>query len=294
MRFLFAALITVVLPIVLQAQPNPYTPQPERDKLEYIVQLESGDSFRGNVVMSGDSTLTIMTEFGRVTVPMRLIKEFIPVEGPYKRRPQHFLMPSASPNGPGFFVSNYELGFLYAGFGLGYGATVTAGATLVPTVSLKSQLYHVNVKFTLERSKEMEIAVGGTYTWFTTKFPYAHIYGVGTFPLGSGRYSAMVFYKASGEDEAPLEVIGPGTDTTRFTLYYQGSLGAGFGFDTPAFGRDDMFWVGEIVNNDITKPENTVSMIGIRVTNEHLSADFGLALFTAPMIAPVTSFTYRW
>ena len=244
--------------------------------------------------MSGDTTLTIKTEFGNVTVPKRLIKEFIAVEGQYKHRPFHFLMPTASPNGPGFFVSNYELGFLYAGFGLGNGATISGGATLVPTVSLKSQLYHVNAKITIERSKEMELALGGTYSWFTTDFAYSHVYGVGTFPLGTGRYSAMVFYKVAGEDQAPLQILGPGNDTTRFTLYYQGALGAGFGFDTPAFGRDDMFWVGEIVNNDLTRPQNTVSMIAMRLTNEHLSADFGLALFTQPTIVPVVNFTYRW
>lgn len=265
----------------------------ERDSLKYIVQLESGDSFRGNLVGYTDTTITVQTEFGDVTVPKRLISEFIPVEGPFIRRPHHFLMPSASPTGPGGFISNYELGFLYGGFGLGYGATITAGATLVPGLALRSQLYHIGAKFTIERSPEYEIAVGATYTFLTLDHPYAHIYAVGTFPLGTGRYSGMLIYRAVGAEKAPIALQMFDYDTYRDTVYYIGSLGGAFGFDAPAFDRDDIRWVGEIWNNDFTKPQNTVSMLGVRVTNNRLSADFGLALFTQPFIVPVTSFTWR-
>ncbi|KXK56845.1 MAG: hypothetical protein IPM61_00770 [Chlorobi bacterium] len=297
MKFLLScALLFLVGLAVATAQTKTFSPLVPRDKLEYIVVLESGDRFRGNVVASGD-TFQIKTEFDIVRVPKNLIKEFIPITFPrdtYLHRSQHFLMPTASPAGPGFSLTNYELGFLYATFGLGYGATINAGATIVPTVSLKSQLYHVNAKFTVEREKDMEFAVGGTYTFFTTDHPYAHIYGVGTFALGTGRYSAMIFYKAAGDEQAPVNILGPGEDTTQFTLYYQGAMGAAFGFDAPAFGRDDMFWVGEIATNDFSRPENTVSMVGIRLQNEHLSADFGIALSAAPLVLPVTSFRYRF
>lgn len=264
----------------------------ERDSLKYIVQLESGDSFRGNLVGYTDTTITVQTEFGDVIVPKRLISEFIPVDGPHIRRPHHFLMPTASPTGPGGFISNYELGFLYGGFGLGYGATITAGATLIPGMPLRLQLFHMGAKFTIERSPEYEIAVGATYTFLTLDNPYAHIYAVGTFPLGTGRYSAMLLYRAVGAQSAPLKVQILRYDTT-ITVNYEGSLGGAFGFDTPAFGRDDIRWVGEIWNNDFTKPQNTVSMLGVRVTNDRLSADFGLALFTQPFVVPVTSFTWR-
>jgi hypothetical protein len=265
-----------------------------RDSLHYIIKMESGDSFRGNLTSYTDSTVTVETEFGPVTIRKSLVSSFIPVEGPYRHRPLHFLMPSASPNGPGGFLSNYELGFLYGGFGLGYGATITAGATVIPGIALKSQVYHAGAKFTVERSPEYELALGAAYTYITTDYPYAHVYAVGTFPFGSARYSMMLLYKAAGQDEAPISLQAFNLDTTRFTLFYTGSLGIALGFDAPAFGRDDMYWVGEIWNNDIQKPGNTISMLGLRVTNEHLSADFGLALFTAPFIVPVTSFTWRF
>ncbi len=283
--FLTLSCFLIVLPFLATAQ--------ERDSLRYIVQMQSGDSFRGNLVDYTDSTVTLVTEFGRVVVPKQLVSSFIPVDGPYLRPSHHFLMPTASPSGPGGFLSNYELGFLYGGFGLGYGATITAGATVVPGIALRSQLFHVGAKFTLERSREFELAVGATYTFITLDYPYAHIYGVGTFPLGEGRYSAMLFYRAAGEQEAPIALQAFNYDTTRFTLFYTGSLGGALGFDAPAFGRDDMFWFGEIWNNDFTKPENTVSVLGVRVKNDVLSADFGLAIFSAPFIVPVTSFTLR-
>lgn len=265
-----------------------------RDSLRYIVQMHSGDSFRGNLIGYTDTTVIVQTEFGEVTIAKHLVSEFIPVQGPYRRRPNHFLMPSASPNGPGGFISNYELGFLYGGFGLGYGATVSLGATLVPGIPFRSQIFHAGAKFTVERSEEYELAVGAAYSYITLDYPYAHIYGVGTFPLGNGRYSAMLFYRASGKEIAPVAFEAFSSDTTRFTIFYEGSIGVALGFDAPAFGRDDISWVGEIWNNDVTKPQNTVSMLGIRVTNEHLSADFGLALFSAPFIVPVTSFSWRF
>ncbi|HVZ37915.1 MAG TPA: hypothetical protein VHI13_01465 [Candidatus Kapabacteria bacterium] len=288
MRYLSAiALFIVLASTVLHAQ--------HRDSLHYVVQMRNGDAFRGNLVGYTDSTLTIQTEFGIVTLRKSLVDAFQPIEGPvYRRRPNHFLMPSASPNGPGGFISNYELGFLYGGFGLGYGATITMGATVVPGLALSKQLYHIGAKFTVERGADYDIAVGAAYTFLTTDQPYAHIYGVGTLPIGSGRYSAMIFYRATGREDAPIALQFYHYDTTRITIHYNGSIGAALGFDAPAFSRDDISWVGEIWNNDITRPQNTVSMLGIRINNDHLSADFGLALFSAPFIVPLTSFTWRF
>jgi hypothetical protein len=263
-----------------------------RDSLRYIVQMKSGDAFRGNLVDHTDSTVVVVTEFGRINVRKELVEEFIPLSGPYRHRPLHFLMPSASPAGPGVFASNYELGFWFAGVGLGYGATITAGATLVPSIPFSQQFYHAGAKFTIERNAEFELALGAAYTFITTDHPYAHVYAVGTFPVGTARYSAMIIYKATGADVARIAIAPFGGDTTDFTLFYDGAIGAAFGFDAPAFGRDDMMWVGEIWNNDLRKPANTVSMLGLRVMNESMAADFGFALFTAPFIVPVVSFTY--
>ena len=265
----------------------------DRQTLKHIVVMQSGDSFRGNVIGHTDTTLTIQTEFNRVVVDKALIKEFLPVDGPYTRRPLHFLMPTASPNGSGGFLSNYELGFLYGGFGIGNGVTVSGGMTIVPGFSLSSQLYHANAKFTVQRSDLVDVAVGATYTFLTTRKPYAHIYGVGTTKLGNGRWSAMLFYRVSGDERGPVDLYGFGDDTTSFNLFYEGALGVAFGFDAPAFGRDDMFFFGEIWNNDVTRPQNTASVVGVRVANEILSADFGVALIAVPMIAPAMSFTWK-
>jgi hypothetical protein len=265
----------------------------ERESLEFIVVMESGDSFRGNVVSYTDSTLTIQTEFNRVVVAKSLVKEFIPVEGSYLKRPQHFLMPTASPSGPGVFISNYELGFFYGGVGIGEGATLTAGFSTIPTISLSSQIYHMGAKFTVQREGPVQLAVGATYSFLTTREPYAHLYAVTTTKLGTGRWSAMLFYKISGAERAPIEVYGPGTDTTKFTLFYEGALGAALGLDAPLFGRDDMGLFAEIWNNDLTKPQNTASVIGVRVFNERASADFGVSLIAGPYVVPVMSFTWH-
>ena len=265
----------------------------DRDDLKFLVVMKGGDSFRGNVVGHTDSTITVQTEFNRVTLPKSAIEEFVPLSGRYLRRPHHFLMPTASPNGPGGFISNYELGFLYGGFGIGTGATITAGATIVPGISLASQLYHAGAKVTVEQTEDVELAVGATYTFITTREPFAHLYAVSTTPIGTGRWSFMLFYKISGDDRAPVRIDGPGNDTTRFTLFYEGALGVALGLDTPAFGRDDMGFFVEIWNNDLTNPQNTASVLGVRVFNEELSADFGLSLISGPYVLPAMSFTWN-
>ena len=203
-------------------------------------------------------------------------------------------MPTALPNGPGGFIGNYELGFFYGGFGLDSIATITAGLTTVPTFSLSSQLYHVGAKFTVERSESSALALGATYTFLTTREPYAHLYAVSTNKLGDGRWSAMLLYRVSGDELAPIELYGPGEDTTRFVLRYEGRLGVAIGLDGPLFGRDDMAFFGEIWNNDVTRPQNTASVVGIRVFNEKASADFGVALVPVPFVAPVLSFTWNF
>ncbi len=266
----------------------------ERNDLKFIVLMKSGDSFRGNVVGSTDSTVTIQTEFDRVVVAKRLIEKFIPLDGPYKQRPHHFLMPTASPNGPGGFISNYALGFFYGGVGLDSIATITAGVTTVPTFSLSSQLYHIGAKFTVERSEEVSFALGATYSFLTLREPYAHLYAVSTSKLGIARWSAMLFYRVSGDEFAPVALYGPGNDTTRFNLRYEGALGVALGIDGPLFGRDDMAFFGEIWNNDVTRPQNTASVVGLRVFNEKASADFGVALVPLPFVAPVLSFTWNF
>lgn len=285
----FAAAVLLILTSTASAQ----EPVELRDSLRYIVLMKSGDSFRGNLLAHTDTTVTIRTEFGRVTVRKALVDRFIPLDGPYGRRPLHFLMPSASPTGPGVFLSNYELGFWYLGVGLGNGATITAGATLVPGIPLKHQVYHAGAKITVDRNEEYELAFGAAYTFITTAHSYGHVYGVATFPVGNARYSAMIIYKATGKDVARIAIAPFGGDTTSFSVFYDGSVGAAFGFDAPAFGRDDMMWFGEIWNNDLTKPQNTVSLVGLRLMNEMFSADFGMALFTAPFVAPVVSFSWR-
>ena len=191
-------------------------------------------------------------------------------------------------------MSNYELGFLYGGVGFGNGATITAGMSILPGIAISQQIFHLGAKFTVERNSGYELAVGAAYSFLTSDYPYSHIYGVMTLPVGTARYSAMVFARVTGDDEAPIGIQAFNADTTRFTIFYTGSLGVALGFDAPAFGRDDIRWVGEIWNHDVQRPQNTVSIIGVRVLNDRLSADFGVGLFTVPFIVPVTRFSYRW
>jgi hypothetical protein len=260
---------------------------------QYVVELKSGDSFRGALADSTDSTVTLQGELGRVSLRRSAILQIVPLARLYRRRPMHYLMPSASANGPGGFISDYELGFLYGGVGIGDVATITAGLTLVPGMPLRSQLYHLNAKVTFLSNETFENAVGFTYTWLTTDHPYGHLYAVWTFPSGAARYSAMVFGAVTGAAEAPIAITPLGSDTLRFTFHNNAVAGVAFALDVPAFGRDDIRWTAELWNSDVTRPANSAAMIGVHVANEHLAADFGLALLPTPSVFPLMAFTWR-
>jgi hypothetical protein len=45
-------------------------------------------------------------------------------------------------------------------------------------------------------------------------------------------------------------------------------------------------------NSDITKPSNSGILLGFRIGNSNVSADFGLAIFTTPYFIPFTSFVW--
>jgi hypothetical protein len=268
--------------------------QERADNTRYVIELKSGDSFRGVITGSTDSAITIEADVGRVSVRRGLIARIMPLASVYRDRPFHFLMPAATANGPGGFVSNYELGFFYGGFGIGDVVTISGGLTLVPGMEIRSQLFHINGKITFWRNETFENAIGVTYTLVTADHPYTHLYAVWTFPSGGARYSAMIFGAISGEAEAPIAITPLGSDTVRFNFRKDNNPGVAFGMDAPIFGRDDIRLLGELWNADVTKPQNSAAMLGVRLLNEHLSADFGLTLTPGPAVLPVVSFHWRF
>ncbi len=203
-----------------------------------------------------------------------------------------FLMPTAIPIGSGHgYVSDYELFFPYAGVGIYDIFSATGGMTFVPGAPISSQVYTAMLKATLANSDGFAFALAANILDISTSNTYLHLYSVVTAEWDSTWISGALFYKATGPD---IAVENAGSLFGKFTFIYTGNLGAALGFETPIASRSDMRLLGEAWSNDLTNSNDFVVMFGVRVRNEILSADFGLAYVHVPIPVPVMNFVYSW
>ena len=203
---------------------------------------------------------------------------------------RHFLMPTAKAN-EGAYIGAWELAFLQAGIGFDKVVSVNAGITAMPTVAFRSQFAFVNTKLTIMDEPWFSFAIGGNFLRLTSKLPYVHLFGVGTYEHeDKTRISGMFFYKLSGDDFPVVDVFPYGS----FAFNYGGALGAGAGFDTPFLNVSNMRLVGEIWNHDLQTPSKLMALLALRVESSRFSSDFGFAFFTLPLLAPVANFVWRF
>ena len=222
--------------------------------------------------------------------PSTNLEYFAPAIDTIRDPGRHFLMPTAKAN-EGAYIGAWELAFLQAGIGFDKVVSVNAGITAMPTVAFRSQFAFVNTKLTIMDEPWFSFALGGNFLRLTSKLPYVHLFGVGTYEHeDKTRISGMLFYKLSGEDFPIVDVFPYGS----FSFTYGGSLGAGAGFDTPFLNVSNMRLIGEIWNHDLQTPSKLMALLALRVESSRFSSDFGFAFFTLPLLAPVANFVWRF
>src|SRR5688572_842010 len=86
---------------------------------------------------------------------------------------RHFIMPTAKPI-QGGYAGVWELAFVQAGYGFGDFLSFSGGITLMPTVSMKSQVGFLQAKATLADEHGISFAVGVNYLRLTSEYPYIH------------------------------------------------------------------------------------------------------------------------
>ena len=264
---------------------------------EYVIRLTNGDVITGTIEeflndpQEGEG-IRYKTELGTGVVFAGQVAEISPKEEEYRHSHRVFLLPTAEPIGKNYFIGDFELLFLYAGFGIGDIFSLTAGRTIVPGISSTEQLSIINAKFTLFQTdfdslvQQLSFALGGNLGFVNNKNRMVHMYGVATAHFNRTRLSASLFYKNFGSDFYRLN-FGQYAQDVR---YADGSFGLGLGLDSKISQRHDIHIIGELWNSDVTKPSNTAVMLGARLCNTLISMDFGLAFFTAGYVAPFTSF----
>jgi hypothetical protein len=271
--------------------------EPERE-LVYLIRLTNGDLLTGIVVDVLDTedgkALKVKTEIGTALIYANQISSIYPKTNEYKHSHRAFLLPTAEPIGSHIFAGDFELVFLMAGFGISDIFSFTAGHSFIPFVPARHQLTNFNAKFTLykmyfeEGPESFSLALGGNFAYANHNNRLAHLYGAATVDFGKTMLTANVFYKLGYENFYDIYF-----EQYLFNLIYpNGAFGIGLGLDSRLPGRSDLHVIGELWNIDVTRPTNTAIMLGLRFAGKDFSADFGLALFTQPFIAPFMSFVW--
>lgn len=288
-----SATSTYVLDFIDDVEPNTDT--------KYVVRLLNGDIVTGPIIETGNDQdgffIKISTQFGRARIYAKEIAWMEYADGEYRHGHRGYLMPTAIPIGNDHFLGDIEIAFLYAGAGIGNVVSITAGRSFIPTVPSADQVSHVNLKVTVAENENGLVeggkqfyAVGVTGTWLNASNFLGNVYGVATFTGKRTAISTMLFAKVAGE--SPMQVRF-GTLLDSANVYYaNGTIGVGLSMDSRFSDAHDLHFVGELWNNDITRPSNTVLYLGLRLANDRIAMDFGMSVFTAPAVVPTVAFAW--
>ncbi len=266
----------------------------------YQLRLLNGDIFTGTVVefvsdsIEGEG-IRFRTTLGKAVIYSSQIAEITTIEEAYRQSNRLFIMPSADPIGKNHFIGLFELLFVYAGAGYGP-ISITAGRSIIPGMTSSEQLTLLNGKYTFARIPNetmpggVSIAAGVNMAWANDANQLIHPYFVSTFTLTRTRVTASIFGKfGSAGDAFTVSALRYGDIPV---IYPNGSFGLALGIDTRFSERHGLHFIGEFWNADLTSPRKSVAMLGLRICNTAVSADFGLSFFTAPAIAPYFGFVW--
>ena len=266
---------------------------------EVIIRLDNGDVFSCELLdysMQNDSIvkLEVQTKIGKTTIFSNEILDIMHYQDYNRHSHRIFLLPTAEPIAQNSFIGNWELLFFYLGVGFNDYVSITAGRSFIPAVRYEDQISIINAKATVFSQKwedmpgNMSVAIGYNYALINEKNKISNIYSALTFRTAKSVLTASVFTKLGSDDfyEVRLE-----NNLTSFA-YENGSFGFAFGLDTRFSTTKDIHFIGEFWNSNITKPSNSGVLVGFRLGNTKLSADFGIAVFSSPVFLPFTSFVW--
>jgi hypothetical protein len=267
----------------------------------WLVRLLNGDILTGPLLAVERDDRGVAVRLGAAIGRAKIyLAEMVSIEtqdNAYRHRHRTFIMPTAEPIDDDHFLGLWEIAFLYGGVGIADVVSVTAGRTFVPGISAAEQASHVNVKATvysapngIVESGKQFYAVGTTATWLGANNVLGHAYVVATFTGPRTQVSTMFFSKIYGED---FYTITGGTLFNPFNLTYPtGTMGVGLSLDSRLPTFHDVRIVGELWNNDLTRPSNTALYLGVRTATGAVAMDFGLTLFSAPAVVPFVAFAW--
>jgi len=271
------------------------------NEIEYTIRLKNGDILTGYITEFVSSSnldegdgIKLRTSIGKATIYESQIAE-ICINGEDSRS-QHriYMLPTAEGIGNNHYIGLFEMLFLYTGVGITDWVSITAGTTLLPGTRWDEQIKICNLKLTVYNQKPYPLgdgfsfAVGGNLAFVNNNNRIVNIYGAGTYQGEKTTLTASVFYKTGGES---FYVLNFGENSINM-VYEEGAIGIGIGIETKFSTWKNFHFIGELWNNNVAKPTRSGVLLGFRLGNTLVSADFGLAFFTQPLIVPFTSFVF--
>jgi hypothetical protein len=243
---------------------------------------------------SANYSISVQTPIGKTKVFSYEIAEVQPLEKYNRQSHRIYLLPTAEPIGQNHFIGDFEMLFLYGGVGISNFLSITAGTSIIPYIPLNDQISVANAKVTFLTLKgdtyldKMSFALGGNYALINAENKLYHIYTSISITMPKTIASLSVFTKFGNHD-----VYAVHFDNNLFDMTYEnGSFGIAAGLDTRFSTTKDIHFIGEVWNSDVAKPTNTAVLVGFRICNTTLSADFGVAITTSPFFIPFASFVW--
>lgn len=272
-------------------------------KQEVVIRLSNGDILTCEIkdIDSKEDNLlglTVTTKIGKTTIYANEIIEIIPINKLNRQSHRIYFLPTAEPISKNHFIGNFELLFFYAGIGITDYFSITAGRSVIPGTPGEYQISLLNAKATVYKQYwesapgHMSVAVGVNQAWLNSDNRLTHAYSSLSFTTEKSIYTGSVYAKLSGGDLYEFKLSnGINLDNYPF-VYEDGAFGIALGLDTKFSTMKDVHVIAELWNSNISQPTNTGVLLGVRIGNSKVSADFGLAFFTSPYLLPFTSFTW--
>lgn len=272
----------------------------EKGDTEYIIRLEGGDVLRGyvdefNFEDGKVKEIVFASQIGVGPISLDQIKSITVYEEFYKHDHRVFILPTAYPISGNHYVGAFELAVLYAGAGIYDYVSISGGRSLVPGLDEGQQFSNLNIKATVYQTKwetapgGMAVSVGWNSAWLNDNNAFQHFFGVVSFKGDRSIITGSFFYKSGAKDRYVFRLRDTETDEV---VFEDGNYGIGLGLDSRLSNWNNVHFIGELWNGNLSEPSNTGILFGLRIFNGRFSADFGLAIFTEPIAAPFASFVW--
>ena len=267
----------------------------------YVVRLNTGEILSGPIIeISEDDAgawVMIGSTIGNAKIYAQEIAWISTSDRSYRHSHRGYILMTAQPIRDDHFIGLIEGVMPYLGFGIGDVFSMTGGRTVIPGIAWSEQISMVNTKFTLYSAPnglveegEQYYALGFNAGWLNDVNFMGHVYGVATFTGKRTQVSTMLFAKVAGKDV--YTVTGSDFFNPFNVNLANGTFGVSLGLDTRFPELQNLHFIGELWNADLTRPSNTALYLGLRLASTSVAMDAGFTIIPGPALVPTVAFAW--